>query len=150
MTDIVKQCIDARHDAFYSTYEIVDENLKKKIEDLFQKIEKFAKDINDSMEFETKFQSSPLNKEYTDLFTLVATSCKMIERKVDDNPNVKSDAEYLKDEALSDAKYIVKDLTLPARRKAREAFDSKMRDTPLGKIEQIGNMASLFKRFRKK
>ncbi len=39
---------------------------------------------------------------------------------------------------------------MPARRIARDKFDQKMRDTPLGKIEQASNMTYLFKRFFKK
>ncbi len=39
---------------------------------------------------------------------------------------------------------------MPARRKAREAFDKKMRDTPLGKIEQASNTASVLGRLFKK
>ena len=36
---------------------------------------------------------------------------------------------------------------MPARRKAREEMDSKLRDTPYGKIEQINNMSWLGRRF---
>ena len=64
--------------------------------------------------------------------------------------DVKNDKEYLKEEVASEAKYLLNDLTMPARRKAREEFDKKMRDTPLGKIEQISNTASVFRRIFKK
>lgn len=145
MNDIVKQCVDGRKMAFSSAYELTD-TYKEKVDELFKRIEDFAKDINDAMEFETNFAASPLNKEYTDLFTEVAANCKYILPPPVDNPDVKSDAEYYRDEAISDAKYIAKDLTMPARRAAREAFDSKMRDTPLGKIEQASNTAWVVKR----
>lgn len=149
MNDVVKQCIEGRRMAFSSAYELTDV-YKKKVDELFKKIEDFGKDINDGMEFETKFAASPLNKEYTDLFTEVATNCKYILPPPVENTDVKSDKERLKEEALSDAKYIAKDLTLPARRAAREAFDKKMRDTPLGTIEQARNTASVFGRLFKK
>ena len=36
------------------------------------------------------------------------------------------------------------------RRKAREKFDAKMRDTPLGKVEQASNTLNVFRRLFKK
>jgi len=149
MNEYVKQSIDGRRMAFSSAYELTD-TYKKKVEELFKRIEDFGKSCTDAMDFETKFMASPLNKEYTDLFTEVATNCKYILPPPVDNPDVKSDAEYYRDEAISDAKYLAKDLTMPARRKAREAFDKKMRDTPLGKIEQVSNTASVLGRLFKK
>jgi len=149
MDQVIKQSIDARKMAFSSAYELTDA-YKKKVNDLFQRIEEFGKNCSDAVDFETKFSGSSLNSEYTNLFTEVAANCKYILPPPVDNSDVKSDKEYLRDEVLSEAKYIAKDLTLPARRKAREEFDKKMRDTPLGKIEQIRNTASVFKRFFKK
>lgn len=145
MNSVVKQCIDGRKMAFSSAYELTD-TYKKKVDELFQKIEDFGDSFSDAMDFETKFAASSLNKEYTDLFTEVATNCKYILPPPVERDDIKSDKEQLKDEILSDAKYLAKDLTLPARRKAREAFDSKMRDTPLGKIEQASNTAWVIKR----
>ena len=145
MDSVVKSCIDGRRMAFSSAYELTDV-YKKKVDELFKRIEEFGKTCTDAMDFETKFASSPLNKEYTDLFTEVASNCKYILPPPVDNPNIKSDAEYYKEEAISDAKYLAKDLTMPARRKAREEFDKKMRDTPLGKIEQASNTAWVVKR----
>ena len=149
MNEYVKQSIEGRKMAFSSAYELTDV-YKKKVDELFKRIEDFGKDCTDAMDFESKFAASPLNKEYSDLFTEVASNCKYILPPPVDNPDVKSDKEYLRDEAISDAKYLAKDLTLPARRAAREEFDKKMRDTPLGKIEQASNTASVFRRlFRK-
>jgi dTDP-L-rhamnose 4-epimerase len=54
------------------------------------------------------------------------------------------------EDVADDAKLMVEDITMPARRKAREEFDSKLRDTPLGKVEQANNMFHLFKKFGKK
>lgn len=145
MNDLVKPCVDGRKMAFSSAYELTDV-YKKKVDDLFKKIEEFGKDCKDAMEFETKFAASPLNKEYTDLFTEVSQNCKYILPPPVDNPDAKSDKQILKEEVLSDAKYLAKDLTMPARRAAREEFDKKMRDTPLGKIEQANNTMWVFKR----
>ncbi len=145
MDSIVKQSIDGRRMAFSSAYKLTDV-YKKKVDELFKRIEEFGEGCSDAMDFETKFATSPLNKEYMDLFTEVSQNCKYILPPPVDNPNVKSDAEYYRDEAISDAKYLAKDLTMPARRAAREEFDKKMRDTPLGTIEQASNTAWVFKR----
>ena len=144
MDSVVKQCIDGRKLAFSSAYELTDV-YKKKIDELFKRIEEFGETCSDSMNFETKFATSPLNKEYTDLFTEVATNCKYILPPVVETEG-KNNKQQIAEEVLSDAKYIAKDLTMPARRKAREAFDSKMRDTPLGKIEQASNTMWVVKR----
>ena len=144
MNEYVKQSIEGRRMAFSSSYELND-IYKKKVDELFKRIEEFGNSCNDAMDFETKFMASPLNTEYNNLFTEIATNCKYI-LPPPVNSDVKSDAEYLRDEAISDAKYLAKDLTMPVRRAAREEFDKKMRDTPLGKIEQASNTAWVFKR----
>jgi hypothetical protein len=149
MDSVVKQCIDGRKIAFSSCYELTDV-YKIKIDELFKKIDELGNSCTDAMDFETKFAASPLNTEYTNLFTEVSQNCKYILPPPVDNPDVKSDKEQMVDEVLSDARYAARELSMPARRKAREAFDSKMRDTPLGKIEQAKNTASLFGRLFKK
>lgn len=148
MNEFVKGSIDARKQAFSSAYELTDV-YKKKIDELFKRIEDFGKGCTDAMDFETKFMASPLNKEYTDLFTEVAANCKYILPPPVETEG-KSNKKAIAEEVISDVKYAVNDLTMPARRKAREAFDSKMRDTPLGKIEQASNTFSVFKRIFKK
>lgn len=145
MDSVVKSSIDGRKQAFSSCYELTDA-YKKKIDDLFKKIDELGNSCTDSMDFETKFAASPLNTEYTNLFTEVSQNCKYILPPPVDNPDVKTDKEYIRDEVISDVKYIAKDLTMPARRKAREALDSKLRDTPLGKIEQASNTLWVAKR----
>ncbi len=146
MDSVVKSCIDGRRMAFSSAYELTDV-YQKKVDELFKRIEDFGKDCTDAMDFETKFASSPLNKEYTDLFTEVSQNCKYIlPPPVEGDTAGRSNKEAIMDEVMSDVKYAVKDATMPARRAAREAFDSKMRDTPLGKIEQARNTAWVFKR----
>ena len=145
MNEYVKTSIEGRRMAFSSAYDLTDV-YKKKVDELFKRIEEFGKDCTDAMDFETKFMASPLNKEYTDIFTEVAQNCKYILPPPVDRTDVKSDKEYLRDEAISDAKYLAKDLTMPVRRAAREEFDKKMRSTPLGDIEQASNTAWVVKR----
>lgn len=149
MNEYIKQSIDSRRIAFTNSYELTEE-FQQKINELFEKIEELGKKCNDVMDFEKKFAASSLNKEYTNLFTEIATNCKPIIPETIFDTNIKSDKEYLKDEVLSEAKYLAKDITMPARRKAREEFDKKLRDTPLGKIEQASNTISVFRRMFKK
>ncbi len=148
MDQYVKQSIDGRYAAFSNSYELTD-IYKKKVDYLFKKINELGETATDAMDFETKFSSSPLNKEYNDLFTEIATNLKCIIPEPVEN-DVKSNKEQVLDEVASDVKYAVDDLTMPARRIAREKFDSKMRDTPLGKIEQASNTFNVFKRIFKK
>ena len=146
MNEYVKQSIEGRKMAFSSAYELTDA-YKKKVDELFARIEDFGKNCTDAMDFETKFMASPLNTEYTNLFTEVASNCKYIlPPPVEGDTAGRSNKEAIADEIMSDVRYAAKDLTMPARRKAREEFDKKMRDTPLGKIEQASNTAWVFKR----
>lgn len=149
MNEFVKQSINGRKDIFTSNYQINNQNIKDKIDNLFVRIEDFGKNFNDPMEFEKQFMESNLNKEYNDLLTEVAMSCKFIVK--DENQFVDSNdlKKEIKDEVVSDAKYILEDLSMPARRKAREELDSRLRDTPLGTLEQISNMKSLFNKLKK-
>ena len=146
MNEYVKNSIEGRKMAFSSAYELTDA-YKKKIDELFKRIEEFGKGCTDAMDFESKFMASPLNTEYTNLFTEVAQNCKYIlPPPVEGDTAGRSNKAAIADEVMSDVKYAVDDLTMPARRAAREAFDSKMRDTPLGDIEQARNTAWVFKR----
>ena len=149
MNEYIKQSIEGRKIAFTNSYELTSE-LKEKTDNLFKKIEELGKSCNDVMDFEIKFTSSPLNIEYNNLFTEIATTCKPIIPDTTIDSSVKSDKEYLASEVKSEAKYIINDITMPARRKAREEFDKKMRDTPLGKMEQMSNTVGVFRRLFKK
>ena len=148
MEEIIKTSIKGRYDALFNAYMIKDEKIKEEIDTLFKKINEFGEQYNSVENFERDFQADKLNQEYINLFTKIATSCKPI--VYESNNNVKDNSHPILDELASDAKYIADDLTMPARRKAREEFDKKMRDTPLGKIEQANNMRYLFKRIFKK
>jgi len=149
MNELVKASIDSRHQSFFAAYDIKDENILKKIEELFKRIEEFGAGCIDSADFEMKFASSPLNQEYIDLFTLVAqtSEAKTIEHTEN---HVKSDAEYLADEVASDVRYVADDLTMPARRKARQEVYDKARDIPvLGEAMTAKQHFDFFSRFKK-
>ena len=70
----IKQSIDARRDAFGTSFKI-DARMQKKIDALFVEIEKLGGACGDVGEFEAEFAKSPLNQKYLDLFTEVASNC---------------------------------------------------------------------------
>ena len=108
-------------------------NIKAKIDELFARIEEFGKTCKDYADFETQFASSPLNQEYINLFTEVATTSKSKMQPVDDTPkDTRSDAEILADEALDDARFAVKEATSPLRHQAYEASTQALRSTKVG------------------
>lgn len=143
----VKTSIDARYDAFKNAYELTTD-FEAEIEDLFKKIYEFGKTCNDAMDFENKFVASPLNEEYNNLFVKIGTKCPLKKYETEDLPE-ESKSKKIIDEATSDAKYLMDEVTMPARRQARMKMDSKLRDTPLGKVEQASNMFYLFKKFKR-
>ena len=147
---MVKSSVDARRASFSTAYELTAE-MEKEIDELFVRIEKFAASCSDAMDFENKFQNSDLNKEYIDMFTKVAKKCKPKQTSGGNNyVEEKSKGQKVLENIGSDAKYIADDLTMPARRQARMRMDSKLRNTPLGKIEQAHNTFWLLKRLKPK
>lgn len=148
MKDDVKLCVESRKTAILSSFELTND-FKKQLDELFSNIENLAKGCSDAQDFETKFMSSELNQEYTDLYADIAQSCKCIIVHEDNYVEEKSKGGRVLDEVSSDAKYLADDITRPARRQARMKMESKLRDTPLGKVEQASNMFHLFKRFKK-
>ncbi len=137
MESMVKQSIAIRRDVFMNTYEINNDALKNKIDDLFKRINAIGESAKDTMDFENKFMASPLNQEYNDLLMEVGMKCKA---KAIKDINFE---ECEKPTIMDDAKRL-------AKRRVRDKIDNKLRDTPLGKIEQLDNMRYLFKRFTKK
>ena len=73
MDKSIKLSIDARKNAILGSYK-VDEKTKKEIDQLFLEMEKLGAKCKNSGEFETKLAASPLNQQYIDMFTKVATS----------------------------------------------------------------------------
>ncbi|MBR1386460.1 MAG: hypothetical protein IJ568_06490 [Bacilli bacterium] len=139
MEEIIKSCIEPRKTALMSTYDIKDQGALKNIEDYFKKLEEFAKDCKNQMDFETKFASSPLAQEYTDLFVMVS---KIADGTI--NVEEKSYAEELSDELKDDA-------IMFARRKAHQKAYDTARDIPiLGEAMTAKQHFDFFSRFRKK
>lgn len=145
MDETVKLSIDARKNAFYNAYNITDNNIKNKIEDLFNRINELGMTCSNSMNFETEFASSELNQEYINLFTEVATSCLPITYTSEPRDDIKSDAEYVMDDALSEAKYIAEDISSPMRHQAYQATYDAVRDIPgVGQVMEANQYVNLF------
>jgi hypothetical protein len=142
MNDLVKGCVEGRKNALFASYNIKDPGTLSQIDDYFKRVEEFAKDCTDVMDFETKFASSPLSQEYTDLFTMVMST----EVDSDGNAPVTTvEEEYtIQDEMIDDA-------TRLARRKARQKVYDVARDVPgLGQAITAKQHVDFFGRFFKK
>lgn len=135
MNEIIKSSVESRRTAIFSTYAITDENLFKKIEDYFNRLNDFASSYDDVMKFETDFAASPLSKEYTDVFMEISSSMKNSQGDNKDN--------IIADELKEDIKHEVR------REVHREAYD-KARDIPVvGEAMDLKNKFDLLRRFKK-
>ena len=145
MNESIKISIDARKNAFYNAYNITDNTIKNKIDDLFIRIEELGKTCSDSMNFESKFATSELNQEYINLFTEIATTCSPITYESEERTDIKSDSEYIVDDALSEAKYIAEDISSPLRHQAYQATYDAARDIPVvGQVMEANQYINLF------
>ena len=146
----VKSSIDARMNAILSAYNIEDSNIKQKIDELFGKINNLGEVCKDCSEFETKFASSPLNQEYIDLFTEVATSCKPNNSNIQETDSSYSKG-YYKRQIANELEYQLDNVTLSARSKARQEVYDKARDIPVvDKILEAKQYLDFFGKFKKK
>ena len=127
MNEMVKNSIDARKNAIFSTYEVTNDKIKKEIDELFDRIYEYGKDMKDQTEFESKFSTSPLNQEYIDMFTKVAQSSPMVQDLKNQN-NVVSDVGNM---VLDKAEMELDSLTHPMRHRAYQAANDKIRDIPV-------------------
>lgn len=142
MNEMVKNSIDARKNAIYNTYEVTNDKLKKEIDELFDKIYEYGKDMKGQTEFESKFPTSPLNQEFIDMFTKVAQSSPMVQDLKNQN-NVASDVANM---ALDEVEMGVDSLTHPMRHKAYQAANDKIRNLPIvGDILTVKQHADLAK-----
>ena len=142
MNDIIKPSIESRKQALFSAYDIQDPGNLKTIEDYFKKLEEFAKDYNDVMAFETAFASSPLCKEYSDLFVQIMNTEKTVDGKA---PVVDVQEEYTLHDEMRD------DMERAVRRRARQDAYDAARDVPiLGEAMTAKQHFDFFSRFKKK
>lgn len=138
MDKVIKQTIDARKNAIYSSYKVSDKKMNEKIDDLFKRINEFGEKYKDVNEFEAEFAKSPLNNEYTNIFVELA--------KVDISASKPSTGEMVADRVVSEVKNRT-GLTRAARANAR---DKAIRDIPIvGDIVDAKQKFDFFARFRK-
>lgn len=136
MNEIVKNSVESRRTAIFSSYSINDQELLNKIEDYFKKLNEFASNYNDVMEFENAFATSELSKEYTDLFMEIS---KIGNSSPDDK----------KDNVILDE--IKEDVTHRVRSEVRQDAYNKVRDIPVvGDAMTVKQHFDFFSRFKKK
>ena len=142
MDDIIKSSIESRRNAIFSTYNVKDSGNLKTIEDYFKKVEEFAKDCKDINDFETKFMSSTLSQEYTNIFVQLSQT-----ETTNDGvaPSVVENDEYTMQDELKD------DIERGIRRRARQEVYDKARDIPVvGEAMTAKQHFDFFSRFKKK
>lgn len=155
MDKYVKQSIDARRDAIFAAYQVGDEG-KKKIDKLFAEIEKLGETAKDAGDFEAKFAASPLNQQYLDLFTEIATTSNATTTANVEKPKIGKTiaggvAAGVAESALDDVARRV----VPTRAAVNQKATDIMRDTPVvGDAMDISQKAGyamhIGKLFRKK
>ena len=146
MDTYIKQGIEARYNAYFNAYNIEDQEIKNKIDDLFKRINELGETAKDYGDFEAKLVSSPLNSEYITLFTEVAMKCSPKEQE---SAPVYDENKVQKERAKHETKRILEDATRPIRRRVRWKMQDTMRDTPLGTVEQLINIKGLFDKNKK-
>ena len=138
MEEILKNCIETRKNAIFSAYEIGEGKAKDKIDNYFKKLEDFAKECKDISDFEAKFATSPLAKEYTDLFIMLSND------KESKLKTIGEDVAYA-------GKEVVDNLTHRAKMEAnQEIHDKVMNITILCDVIQAKQTLDLFSRFKRK
>lgn len=151
MNDMVKNSIECRKTALFNGYEITDDVLINKIEDLFARINQFGESCSDSTDFEARFAQSELNQEYIQIFTEVVTKCKSKNTASETTEEVKDDDNGVLNEVADDIRFEAKEATLPFRRKVRQEVTDTARDMPvIGDIMYAKQNYDFFSRFRKK
>lgn len=136
MNEIVKNSVESRRTAIFSSYSINDQELLNKIEDYFKRLNEFASNYNDVMEFENAFATSELSKEYADLFMEIS---KIGNSSPDDK----------KDNVILDE--IKEDVTHRVRHEVRQDAYNKVRDIPVvGDAMTVKQHFDFFSRFKKK
>ena len=134
MDEYIKQSIEGRKNAIGATYEVSTE-MQKKIDALFGEIEKLGGKCKDVGDFEAKFAASPLNQEYMNLFTEIATGAvnKRAAGQVAESM-AGGVVEGMARNALGNV--------VPTRASARQAVDDTLRKTPVvGDVIDISQKA---------
>lgn len=152
MNELVRNSIDARKTALFNGYEINNQAILDKIDDLFNRIYEFGENCADSMDFETKFASNSLNQEYIQLFTEVATNCKsLIGANSNQDTNVENTEGSVANEVADELLYEAESMVQPVKRQVRQEVYDQVRDIPVvGDVLEIKQHVDFFSRFKKK
>ena len=135
MDDIKTACIDSRKTAILSSITEKDEELERRVDEYFKKLEDFAKDCKDIADFESKFATSDLAKEYADLFSMAMNT------QAEEDMNLGKEIGH----------EIADDIYHGARRQARQEAYDKVRDIPgVGDAMTVKQHFDFFSRFKKK
>lgn len=148
MNEYIKNSIMVRKSSIFDYYDINDNEVLDKINLFFKRVEDYASSIDDPTTFENYFLTN-FNDEYMDLFSLLATKCKVkgvlksqtkafLEK---DNVirNVKEEIKYHIDDAVQDVRHAA----------YVESMD-KLRDTPIvGDLLQAKQNLDMLNKLRK-
>ena len=138
MDNIIKQSIDGRKNAIFSSYNVTDQKMIKKIDDLFNRINEFGEKYNDVGTFETEFANSSLNNEYINIFTELAMKGV--------SNSMSSVGEMVADRVGTELKNTV----LPSRALRADQRDAAIRNIPIiGDVVDAGQKLDLLNKFRK-
>ena len=130
MDEYIKISIDSRKNSLFNLYEITDENIKNKIEELFKKIEEFGKTCSNAGDFEVKFATSELNTEYINMFTELSTKYTMKPQEQSVN-TAKTDKEEAVEKIKDEAEYVLDNASLPARKAINKKIAGALKDVPI-------------------
>lgn len=153
MDQYVKNSIDSRKNALFATYDVTDKGILDKIEKLFAEITKMGEESKDAMDFEAKFAASPLNQQYLDLFTEVATKCqpKTAAPAVDTTEIEKEIKQGVAAGVAESAADDVLRRVVPTRAAVHQKAYDAARDIPgVGDAMSVKQHLDFFGRFRKK
>lgn len=131
----IEQSIKTRKDVIFMTYDVKDEKVLKKVDGLFEKIGGLGAQCKDVGEFESKFAASPLNQEYMNLFTEIAT--KSVSKQVAEQAATSMAGGVIEGMARSALGNVV-----PTRASAKQVVDDTLRKTPVvGDVFDISQKA---------
>ena len=149
MDKYIEASIKARKDAIFNSYDVTDKKMVKKIDDLFDEINRLGQSSKDVTEFESKFAASPLNQKYMDIFTELAQTSAAV--------NVAGS--FAKQAATGAATNAIRgavmntvgDAVPTSRAAAHQKVMDVARDIPgVGEALEVKQYADLFGRFKKK
>ena len=147
MDENIINSIEARKSAITDNYDLKGD-LSTKFDQLFKKIEDLGKTAKDVGDFEAKFAASPLNQEYNDFFTEVAT--KNISLKNVAKSSGTSVGEMASRAVMDQAGSRLKQAVAPTRAQINQAAYDKARDIPgVGEAMSIKQHFDFFSRFKK-